>query len=294
MFFIQKRYSEEVEKNNKHKNKEPSIARMTFLGLMATFTPTRWLLRMHKRKVEDNSTLEKIDPESEQIPIFYVHGFRGGDYTTNKMVQAACKAKGTDKFLKATIDPFGNFILEGTWTGDQQPIVQLIFKDRIAGVYASSYYLRTALSYLSKRYHFKKYSAVAHSLGAPSVIKAEMKTSLRKNFPHLDHCALIAGPFDGEKGRPILMSTSYLGMLFNQRRFNPDISVLNIYGNILDETNTDRFISVVSAKSIRYILAPVAHTFQEVEVRGDAAEHSILHDNPFVINIINKFLKLTD
>ena len=36
MFFIQKRYSEEVEKNNKHKNKEPSIARMTFLGLMAT------------------------------------------------------------------------------------------------------------------------------------------------------------------------------------------------------------------------------------------------------------------
>lgn len=61
-----------------------------------------------------------------------------------------------------------------------------------------------------------------------------------------------------------------------------------------DETNTDRFISVVSAKSIRYILAPGAHTFQEVEVRGDAAEHSVLHDNPFVINIINKFLKLTD
>ena len=35
MFFIQKKYSEEVEKNNKHKNKEPSIARMTILGLMA-------------------------------------------------------------------------------------------------------------------------------------------------------------------------------------------------------------------------------------------------------------------
>ena len=260
MFFIQKKYSEEVEKNNKHKNKEPSIARMTVLGLMATFTPTRWLLRMHKRKVEDSSTTEEVDSTMEQIPVFYVHGFRGGDYTTNKMVQAACEAKGTDKFLKATIDPFGNFILEGTWTADKQPIVQLIFKDRIAGVYASSYYLRATLSYLSKRYHFKKYSAVAHSLGAPSVIKAEMKTSLRKNFPHLDHCALIAGPFDGvmylgdlpnvnrlnEKGRPILMSLSYMGMLFNQRRFNPNISVLNIYGNILDETNTDRFISVLS------------------------------------------------
>ncbi|MDK6230907.1 alpha/beta hydrolase, partial [Streptococcus agalactiae] len=77
-----------------------------------------------------------------------------------------------------------------------------------------------------------------------------------------------------EKGRPILMSISYLGMLFNQRRFNPNISVLNIYGNILDETNTDKFISVVSAKSIRYILAPQLKFYQEVEIRGTNAEHS--------------------
>ena len=103
-----------------------------------------------------SSSIEDPEFTIEQIPIFYVHGFRGGDYTTNKMVEAACKAKNTDKFLKATIDPFGNFILEGTWTADKQPIVQLIFKDRIAGVYATSYYLRAALSYLSKRYHFKK------------------------------------------------------------------------------------------------------------------------------------------
>ena len=79
MFFIQKKYSEEVEKNNKHKNKEPSIARMSVLGLMATFTPTRWLLRIHKRKVEDSSSIEDPEFTIEQIPIFYVHGFRGGD-----------------------------------------------------------------------------------------------------------------------------------------------------------------------------------------------------------------------
>src|SRR5699024_12842240 len=99
---------------------------------------------------------------------------------------------------------------------------------------------------------------VAHSLGAPSVIKAEMKTSLRKNFPHLDDCGLVAGPFDGvmylgdlpnvnrlnEKGRPILMSLSYMAMLFNQRRINPNISVLYIYGNIFYETNTNRCITV--------------------------------------------------
>ena len=43
------------------------------------------------------------------------------------MVQAACKAKGTDKFLKATIDPFGNFILEGTWTADKNTLFPPFF-----------------------------------------------------------------------------------------------------------------------------------------------------------------------
>lgn len=88
-----------------------------------------------------------------------------------------------------------------------------------------------------------------------------------------------------------MMNPHYLYLLFRRRRFNSNISVLNIYGNVLDNTNTDRFISVVSAKSIRYILAPQAHSYQEVEVRGrNDAEHSWMHDNPFVIEIVDKFI----
>lgn len=94
-----------------------------------------------------------------------------------------------------------------------------------------------------------------------------------------------------DQGRPSVMNPHYLYLLFNKRRFNSNISVLNIYGNVLDDTNTDKFISVVSAKSIRYILAAKAKYYQEVEVRGSvAAEHSWMHDNPFVINIVNNFI----
>ena len=279
---------------------------MISLGLLATFAPTRIFLKMHKRHITDNVVIEESD--LEQVPIIYFHGFRGGDYTTNVMVHQATKDKGNEKFLKVTVDLLGNFKLEGTWTGDKHPIVQVAFRQRIVGIYGIDYYLSFVLPFLAKRYNFKNYIAVAHSLACPCIIRTEMKHSSSKTFPHLTKCALIAGPFDGvtylgdipnvnvlnENGRPSMMNPHYLYLLFNRRKFNPNISVLNIYGNILDETNTDRFISVVSAKSIRYILAPGAHTFQEVEVRGDAAEHSVLHDNPFVINIINKFLKLTD
>ena len=308
MFFNSKKYAEEAEKNRKHNLwQEPSLFNMISLGLIASFAPTRIFLRMHRKHIEDHVTVEKKKGNFEQIPIIYFHGFRGGDYTTKVMVDQALKDthKQADKFLKVTVDLFGNFRLEGTWTGDKQPIIQIAFRQRIVGIYGIDYYLSFVLPFLSKRYHFKTYTAVAHSLACPCIIRTEMKHSWQKSFPHLNKCAFIAGPFDGvtylgdipnvnvlnEKGRPSVMNPHYLYLLFRRKRFNSNISVLNIYGNVLDDTNTDKFISVVSAKSIRYILAPQAHFYQEVEIRGEKyAEHSWMHDNPFVIDIVNKFI----
>lgn len=312
MFFNSKKYTQEAEKNRKCDPwQEPTMSSMIGLGLLATFAPTRPFLRMHKKHIENHAVIEEKNGSFDQIPIIYFHGFRGGDYTTRVMVQQALidKKLAKDKFLKVTVDLLGNFKLEGTWTGDQQPIVQVAFRQRIVGIYGIDYYLSFVLPFLSKRYHFHTYTAVAHSLACPCIIRTEMKHYKQRNFPHLDKCAFIAGPFDGvtylgdipnvnvlnEKGRPSVMNPHYLYLLFRRKRFNSKISVLNIYGNVLDETNTDKFISVVSAKSIRYILAPDAHFYQEVEVRGkDSAEHSWLHDNPFVINIVNKFIGLKE
>ena len=306
MFFNTKKYAEEVEKDHKHDlQEEPSMFNMISLGLMATFAPTRIFLKLHKRHIENKANIEKSD--LKQVPIIYFHGFRGGDYTTRVMVKHATHDKGNPKFLKVTVDLLGNFKLEGTWTSDKHPIVQVAFRQRIVGIYGIDYYLNFALPFLAKRYGFKNYIAVAHSLACPCIIRTEMKHYRSKTFPHLKKCAFIAGPFDGvtylgdipnvnyltESGRPSVMNPHYLYLFFNRRKFNPDISVLNIYGNVLDNTNTDKFISVVSAKSIRYIVAPKAHFYQEVEVRGkNDAEHSWMHDNPFVIDIIDKFLKL--
>lgn len=306
MFFNSKKYAQEAEKNKKSKLwQEPSMFSMITVGLLASFAPTRPFLRMHKKRIEDHVTVERNNANFEQVPIIYFHGFRGGDYTTKVLVEQALKDKQNKKFLKVTADLFGNFKLEGTWTNDRQPIIQVVFRQRIVGIYGIDYYLSFILPFLAKRYGFKTYTAVAHSLACPCVIRTEMKHSNNKNFPHLDKCAFIAGPFDGvtylgdipnvnvlnEKGRPTMMNPHYLYLLFRRKRFNSNISVLNIYGNVLDNTNTDKFISVVSAKSIRYILAPNAHFYQEVEIRDKKnAEHSWMHDNPFVIGIIDKFI----
>lgn len=308
MFFNTKRYTEEAEKNRKHNlSKEPSRFNMLSLAILATIAPLRIFLRLHKRRIEDNATIETKKGDFNQVPVIYFHGFRGGDYTTNAMVKQAMADKKIDKFLKVTADLLGNFKLEGTWTGDQNPIVQVVFRQRIVGVYAIDYYLRFILPFLAKRYHFTHYSAIAHSLACPCVVRTEMRNYRKKNFPHLDKCAFIAGPFDGvtymgdipnvnglnRNGRPAVVNLHYLYLLFRRKRFNPKIAVLNIYGNVLDNTNSDKFISVISAKSIRYVLAPNARSYHEVEIRGKKdAEHSWMHDNPLVISIIDQFIGL--
>ena len=58
--------------------------------------------------------------EKGQWPILYIHGFRGGDYTTQKMIESAlkCNGKKSDQFLKAIINWRGKVTYEGTWTDD--------------------------------------------------------------------------------------------------------------------------------------------------------------------------------
>ncbi|MDF7638139.1 alpha/beta hydrolase [Lactobacillus sp. ESL0791] len=308
MFFNSKKYKEEAEKNRKHNlSEEPSKFNMISLAILATFAPTRIFLKMHHRQIEDEAVIEKKHGSFEQIPVIYFHGFRGGDYTTEVMVKTACKDKKNGKYLKITADLLGNFKLEGTWTGDRNPIVQVVFRQRIIGVYGIDYYLSFVLPFLAQKYNFSHYSAVAHSLGCPCIVRTEMKYYRKAKFPHLIKCAFVAGPFDGvtflgdipnvnglnQNGRPSVINPHYLYLMMRRRHFNPNISVLNIYGNVLNNTNTDRFVSVISAKSIRYILAANAHSYHEVEIRGEKyAEHSWMHDNPFVINMIDEFIGL--
>ena len=308
MFFKPQKYGRDVEKNHKKDlSNEPSVGVQVYTGLMASCPLTRVFLQMHKKHIDDQSTIEKAHTNIKQVPIIYFHGFRGGAYTTRKLVGAALKDKQNKDFLQVTVDLRGNFKLRGTWTGDRNPIVQVVFRERVIGIYGIDYYLSFLLPFLSKKYHFNTYTAVSHSLTCPCIIRTELRFARRKKFPHLDKCAFIAGPFNGvtylgdipnvnelnDRGRPSVMNPHYLYLLWRKRRVSKDLSVLNIYGNVLDDTNTDKYISVVSAKSIRYILAPKAHNYSEVEIRGkDVAEHSNMHDDPFVINIINKFIGL--
>lgn len=257
----------------------------------------------HAANLQPNCSSNDVCP-TFQIPTIYVHGFRGGDYTTNKMVLSAQKATRTHTFLKVLVNWHGELTFEGHWSTDPNPLIQIIFEDKWMPTLQIVNWLDTTLPKLMTKFHFREYNAVGHSIGATALVRLEMRNHNNANFPKLNKLVLVAGPFDGvvvfgdwpninqllPSGRPLFINPHYLQLLLNRRRFSDTVSVLNIYGNIDDASNTDKYISVISAKSIRYILEPTVKSFHEVEIHGKDAEHSKMHDDQQVLKIINCFL----
>ena len=141
------KYAEEAEKNHKHdlnKNRpcliwfhwdywQLLLQPVFSCAYISVILRIMWSLKKRRRASADH----------------LFHGFRGGDYTTNVMVHQATKDKG-NKFLKVTVDLLGNFKLEGTWTGDKHPIVQIAFRQRIVGIYGIDYYLSLSCHFYLK------------------------------------------------------------------------------------------------------------------------------------------------
>lgn len=244
-----------------------------------------------------------VDSSTEQIPTFYLHGFRGGNYTTEKMVGSAQKMTGSPVFLRATVDWQSKIHYSGYWSTAKYPIIQLIFKDRWIPSSTMERWFNQILSDLYQRYHFQQYNAIGHSLGSVALVSYLINTYNRP-LPNINRLALIAGPFDGlvafgdlpninplaVSGKPAFMTPKYLWMYLNRFKFPKTARVLNIYGNINDASNTDKYVSVSSARSIKYLLQNHVQEFQEYSALGVSGEHSQMHDDEDVLNKINNFI----
>ncbi|MFD1672373.1 alpha/beta hydrolase [Agrilactobacillus yilanensis] len=254
----------------------------------------------------DLSTVDRITlPDGlVQTPTIFVHGFRGGIDTTEKMVESAIDYTEQTEFLRVIVNWRGQIRYQGTWTMNENPIIQIIFEENIASMRMHSRWLELVLPTLKKRYGFQKFNAVGHSVGATALLNCLLENHNDHKFPSLNKVILVAGPFNGvialgdipninqltASGRPFLMNLHYLYWLFHKKNFPKAAKVLNIYGNTDTGFNSDTYITINSAKSVNYLLRDTASVYHEIEVHGPSGEHSVMHDNRRIIYIINNFL----
>ncbi|MFD1318159.1 alpha/beta hydrolase [Loigolactobacillus zhaoyuanensis] len=286
--------------------------RLWVIGLFGTFCLAALLLTWYQRQQQNARYL------SSPTPTVFVHGWRGTAHSTDQMIAAAEEAGAAKKVLTVTVNPQGKLIYSGYWRKNQRnPMIQVIFSNNRAGEVQYTRWLVKLMRDLKQRYQIKQVNLVGHSMGAYAVVAYGMQAGQRKDFPRLNKLIAIAGPFDGivghpvaihpadgttwtdrphqnkllADGSPLIVHPEYVRLERLQQHFPRQTKVLNIYGDLQDGTASDKVVTLVSAKSLRYLVVKRAASYQTQKVNGPNAEHSRLHqNNPVVDGALISFL----
>lgn len=240
------------------------------------------------------------------IPTLYLHGWGAGARSSNSLISYAEKHNNAKKVLVAKVLKSGQVIFSGSWPNNvKRPIIQIVMADNKNSDYQlTEKWYANILKKLKDDYHIKKYNTVSHSMGNLTTMYFQMSHK-SSELPSLNRQVNIAGHFDGilgiddtpnknslvPNGEPKIKN-HYYSFLNQHRNEYPDgsVKVLNIFGNLNNGTNSDGSVSVVSAKSLKWLLRGKYKSYQEYEVFGDQGQHSKLHENDRVSQVIGNFL----
>lgn len=250
-----------------------------------------------------------------RTPTLFVHGWGSSSHAEEKMTAAARNAGVTKTIVHANVDRQGNVTFNRHIPANAvNPIVEVNLADnKLAGYgkdgnYVQGYhhggtYIKAVVLALEKQHHYPAINLVGHSMGNLEIINYINDNSQSKQLPRINHLVAIAGHYNGlvgqakaeqttfsSTGKPDWMDSTYRELLGLRKSFPRTTRVLNIYGDLLDGSHSDKDVPVNSAKSLRYLVADRAKSYREVEIRGKAAQHSRLHNNTQVNQELINFL----
>ncbi|KRL48837.1 cell surface hydrolase [Levilactobacillus spicheri DSM 15429] len=277
------------------------------LAMISGATSALGRLRTHRKLARWQRQRPQITP---QVPTIFVHGLRGSSKTMAAMLQAAVQT-GYHQMLTIHITHAGKLKIRGRWDDTVvHPLIQITFGNNQARLPFQVRWLHEVMIYLRGQHGVQAYNAVGHSAGSVALVAYAEAYSQDAWLPRLRKLVTIAGPFNGvigmneshntnfllADGRPKVVYPknfwlpSYADLYQHRQDFPQDAAVLNIYGDLNDGTHSDRYISTASARSLRYLLRNIPASFREVGFLGASAEHSRLHDNPRVQQLVFDFL----
>ncbi|WEV39512.1 alpha/beta hydrolase [Lactobacillus sp. ESL0681] len=252
------------------------------------------------------TSVGKIANRAKSTPTIYLHGWGASGRSTAGMIAYAVKHDHARKVLTVTVQKNGKIHLQGNWPKTvKRPIIQVVMQDnKNSDYFTTSNWIYHLMLLLKQKYHIKQYNTVAHSMGNLTLAYYQERYGVKQSLPKLVKQVSLGGHFAGiigvddqvnhnylqKNGCPRHLNDTYRYLLRHRENFPTDVQVLNIYGNKQDGTNSDGSVSVVSARSLRYLLHGKTREYEEVEIKGADGQHSKLHENPHVNRRIGQFL----
>ncbi|KRK94516.1 cell surface hydrolase [Levilactobacillus acidifarinae DSM 19394] len=256
-------------------------------------------------KTGPQASATKLDG-AKYVPTLFFHGYGSSANAEMPMIRAAQKAGVTHTVLHATVAKNGHVSWRGRFkAGDYHPIVAVQFTANRDGDYhTTADWAKNVITGLQKTYHITRFNLVGHSMGNMAMAFYLLKNAQNSHLPQLQRQVDIAGHFNGilgmndepnqmkltAAGKPTKMDRDYQQLLALRQRYPRQARVLNIYGDLNNGTHSDGRVSNASSKSLRYLVANRAQSYQEHRIVGPNAQHSKLHDNAQVNRLLIKFL----
>lgn len=268
---------------------------------------------------EDSNNRES---KNTKRPILLLHGF-GGTYNSEKYIAASLNQSRTAKQqLIVYVDKKNHIHLIGKYqpTVVQRIIIPIVIAKNHAGEFYYSDMLAKIMPKLNRKYHIKSYDAIGHSMGSYAWINYFETHSDQTRRIKPNRLVTIAGPFNGildlhksdqpayktqigrlwddhvgensfeKNGRPKIERPEFRHLLKYRHRLPAELSILNIYGNLKDGTDSDGLVTTVSARSLGYLVktSNVKVAYREKQITGPKAQHSLLHVNNLKVNRLIK------
>ena len=237
-------------------------------------------------------------------PTIFFHGWGSSAHAEQHMVNAAKRAGVTKTVIQANVNKKGHVTLTGKIPRHaNNPIVMVNYADnKNSDYHQDGKYALNVIKKLQNTYHFQQINLVGHSMGNMSISFYLLDDAHDQKLPRLNKQVAIAGHFDGIKsrdlptnlavnshtGQPDKMSPTYRQLLGLRNVYPKSAKVLNLYGDIGD--GSDGQVTNESSKTIRYLVAGRAASYQEKKFTGKQAQHSKLHSNRQVDQALINFL----
>lgn len=248
-------------------------------------------------------------------PTLFFHGWGSSARAEEQMTNYARRHGVTKTIVQADVSAAGKVTWHGTIkAGAINPIIEVNLQNNksvtgreadLAGAYAkSSNYVKAVVTAMQKRYGFTTMNLVGHSMGNLQIAYYLATNANDPHLPRLVHQVSIAGHYNGLVGeadteqinllgphhRPQHFLPEYQGLLGLRHRFPTSAQVLNIYGDLNNGTRSDGDVPVNSARSYQYLVSGRAQSYHELKITGRQAQHSRLHENHQVDQVLVNFL----
>ncbi|EOL42781.1 alpha/beta hydrolase [Enterococcus caccae] len=278
------------------------IIAVCFLLLLVSCTSQKSSDNENQKVQKDSTNIETIQKSS--MPTLFIHGYSGGNNSFGRMIKRMERNDLTKKELILTISAEGEVKAKGKLTSKAtNPSVQVLFEDNKNNEWNQAEWIKYCLAYMQTNYDVTHVNLVGHSMGGASSLRYLTTFGDDPSLPKVNKFIGIAAPFNnfvelsnGETiedvihNGPTVQSDRLNDYITGSENISKDMSVLIIAGDVEDGSLSDEAVPVADALSVISLFKEHGNQVQEKIFYGKSAQHSQLHENIEVDQLVADFL----